>query len=65
MPAGQVAFAGSAAQMAEPLPEEEMERIAYRHQLADFEADMAAADDALDDGADGPSEPVHRKRVRP
>jgi hypothetical protein len=59
-----VAFVGSAAQMAEPLAQEEVERVAYRHQLADFEADMAAADDALDDGSHGLSEPAHRKRVR-
>ena len=64
VPAGQVAFVGSAAQMADPLAQEETERIAYRHQLADFEAGMAAADDEFDDGASGVCKPAHRKRVR-
>ena len=61
--AGQVAFVGSAAQMAEPLLQQEAERIAYRHQLADFEADMAAADLESDDDTDGRGEPAHAKRV--
>ena len=61
--AGQVAFVGSAAQMAEPLPQHEAERIAYRHQLADFEADMAAADLESDDDGGGHKESAHRKRV--
>ncbi len=61
--AGQVAFVGSAAQMAEPLSQQEAERIAYRHQLADFEADMAAADLESEDDGDGRGEPAHAKRV--
>ncbi len=61
--AGQVAFVGSAAQMAEPLSQQEAERIAYRHQLADFEADMAAADLESDEDGESHGEAAHAKRV--
>ena len=63
MPAGQVAFGGSGRQMTGPPAQQEAERIAHRHQLADFEADMAAVDLELDDDGEGAREPAHRKRV--